>query len=80
MLETLEFLLKEKMLVDLEYIKDNKEKIYEVDMNVFDGGAKDYLPIYCYGINDKLLLYGYQVLKLLEDYELKLNNNIYVFK
>lgn len=73
MLSYVDYILKETMTVDYNYIENNQEKIYKFDTRQISKTEKE-VPSYLYPINEIILLKGDQILDFIDDYGINKNS------
>lgn len=60
---------KDEINVDIEYIAKNENGIYRVDLEELETAypnIRNFVPSYVFGIDNELLLYGHQVIDLID--------------
>lgn len=64
-------LIKETIPIEeYSFIENNQKKLYQINLLELDDKKLDKIPSYIFGINDKQIMYGWQIIEFIKDFNI----------
>ncbi|MFR4987488.1 MAG: hypothetical protein ACLUCH_08855, partial [Lachnospirales bacterium] len=71
MMELPKELIKETIPIEeYSFIENNQKKLYQINLLELDDKKLDKIPSYIFGINDKQIMYGWQIIEFIKDFNI----------